>query len=121
MLDRVSTYSRLAIEGADRAVARKTDDDKSVGNWFSRLCDGLFESKAGTALYYIAGCINDERSCQRYAAGTVGTSGDFIRALLRSEQGETFLNGIMDGCEAQWWRDHQRALKIGRAAIAADE
>jgi len=119
MLDRVSEAQRRAIEAADRAVAEKNADDKSVGNWFSRLCKGLFTTKAGTALHYTTGF--DERSCQRYAAGTVGTSGDFIRALLRSEQGATWLNGIMDGCEAEWWREHQRALKIGRAAIAADE
>jgi hypothetical protein len=118
MLDNLSEASRLAIEAADRAVAEKSTDDISVGDkWFARICKGLFTSKAGTACHYDSGV--DERSCQRYAAGTVQPSGWFIRALLRSKNGWTWLCAFMDGCDALWWRELQEERRVGRAAIEA--
>lgn len=119
MLDKLSEVSRLAIEACDTSVVDKTADDKPVGNWFSRLCEGLYpKGKAGTDLHYTTGF--EERSCQRYAAGSVNTSGDFVRALLRSPQGATWLTGIMDGSDARWWREHQRALRIAEQVDKID-
>lgn len=110
-MDKLSEASRLAIEARDKAVAEKTADDISVGNWFSRLCEGLYpKGKACTDLHYTTGF--DERSCQRYAAGKVVESMDFLRALLRSEQGATWLAGVMDGSDAQWWRELQAAREL---------
>ena len=100
-----------AIEAGDIAVVDKSVDDISVADgWFARICKALFTSKAGTACHYDSGV--DERSCQRYAAGTVQPSGWFIRALLRSKNGGTWLAAIMDGSDAPWWRQLQRAQRI---------
>jgi hypothetical protein len=70
----------------------------------------LLPTKPGTALHYITGF--DERSCQRYAAGTVKPPAYFLRTLLRTDQGKQWLAAVMDGCDQQWWRDHQRAERI---------
>lgn len=86
--------------------------DISVGeeNWFAKTCRCLFEHKAGTILHYISGV--DERSCQRYAAGTVKPPAWFLRKLLRDQGGFTWLCAIMDGCDAVWWHELQTAIEI---------
>jgi hypothetical protein len=121
MLDRLSEASRLAIEAASNFAREKTSTGTSASdedNWFKTIACGLL-GKPGLELHLISG--SDESLCYKYASGKVKPPGYFIRTLLRSEQGAQFLAALMDGCEAQWWGEHQRALKIGRAAIAADE
>src|SRR5262245_44496571 len=109
MLQKVPDQTLRAIEARDTFDRAARQDGKSVG-WFANICKGLFALKAGLQLHYITGF--EERSCQRYAAGTTEPPGDFVRAFLRSEQGGTFLAAIMDGSEAAWWRDLQRAERI---------
>src|SRR6202034_3960466 len=105
--------NEVAREIGDTTAAEKSSSEKSdtsVGsdeNWFSQACRALLEHKPGTALHYVTGF--DERSCQRYAAGSVKPPAYFFRALLRSEQGWTWLAAAMDGSSASWWLDIQRA------------
>lgn len=99
----------------DRFVIEKTTGDKSVAddeNWFSDAVLLLYPEKPGTALHYIAEKQFDERSCQRYAAGTVKPPAYFLRALLRSPHGWQFLAATMDGSDVEWWRDVERARAI---------
>lgn len=99
-----------------RNVSTKADipedraEDNFANGWFARLVGGLFTRKAGTALHCISGF--DERACQRYAAGHVKPPAYFLRALLRSAQGFQFLAAIMDGSDAAWWADLQRAKRV---------
>ncbi len=110
----VNTENR-AISACDTSVA-KTDisvvDDE---NWFKSAVKSLLPDKPGTALDCITEFRFGERNCQRYAAGTVTASMHFLRALLRSKQGRTFLGATMDGCDVEWWRDMQRAERIADA------
>ncbi|MGH6878002.1 MAG: hypothetical protein ACREHV_11595, partial [Rhizomicrobium sp.] len=87
--------------------------DASDAEWFSCACRKLFDGKAGTALHYLTGF--DERSCQRYAAGQVKPPAYFLRALLRGEQGNIWLNAVMDGASPKWWREH--AITERKAAL----
>lgn len=99
-----------------RSVGNGAADDRFVGteeNWFAEACRQLYESKAGTALHYETGF--EERSCQRYAAGSVRPPAYFLRALLRSRNGWTWLNAIMDGCTEPWWLEIIEARRIWRA------
>jgi hypothetical protein len=117
------TIFRDDIVVIERRLARgpETVDDNSVAEsdeWFADLARSVLgPSKPGTQLHFITGI--DERSCQRYAAGHVKPPGYLIRALLRSEQGEQFFAALMHGSDAQWWNEHQRERRVGRAALAA--
>jgi hypothetical protein len=79
-------------------------------NWFADAAKILLPHKAGTALHYTTGF--DERSCQRYAAGSIKPPAYFLRALLRSEQGYIWLAALMDGSDASWWRNFENVRKL---------
>lgn len=118
----ISADGKSVIESSGDGAAEPdpSSDDISVApdeNWFAEMAQALLVPKPGTALHYITGF--DERSCQRYAAGSVKPPAYFIRALLRSEQGGPILAALMDGCTARWWVDFQRYQRMGLAAETA--
>jgi hypothetical protein len=84
--------------------------------WFSRAAIDLYPTKGGAQLHFLT--AYDERLCQKYVAGSVRPSAYFLRTLLRGRHGEAWLNAIMDGCTAPWWRDLQRAADLGRKVAA---
>lgn len=96
-----------AIFPAVTSVVEKSIADTSVGddeNWFSDAVLRLLgKEKPGTALDCITDLRFGERNCQRYAGGDVKPPGYFVRALLRSKDGEPFLRALMDGCDQSWW------------------
>lgn len=96
-----------ATNGYDKSVGRCVAESE---DWFSDACRTLYDGKAGTALHFATGF--DERSCQRYAAGTVKPPAYFLRSLLRGQQGWTWLNAAMEGSDAQWWRELRGARKL---------
>lgn len=59
------------------------------------------------------------RTCYRYISNERKPPGWLVVKLICSEAGPQFL--ALLAANAEWWLEHQRALKIGRAAIAADE
>lgn len=75
--------------------------------WFADLARQLLPKDAGFALHVCTGF--EERTCYRYAAGDRKPPAYFLRALLRSEQGWTWLAAVMDGAEPEWWRTVQAA------------
>jgi len=98
--------SRFATNG--KSVV---SDGKNAGeDWFANVCKHLLPTKAGTALHYATGV--DERSCQRYAAGDVKPPAYFLRALLRSPQGWTWLCAVMAESDEPWWREVKYAYEI---------
>ena len=102
-----------AISAPVKSDADENADGKSDGEecgWFADAARGLLPHKAGTALHFATGF--DERLCQKYAAGKVKPSAYFLRALLRSDGGWQWLSALMDGSDAQWWRDLQRARRV---------
>lgn len=105
------------IAGNGASVVGGKSVGKSVVNdrgWFADACISLFpHGKAGTALWADTGV--GERDCQRYAAGTVRPSGGFVRALLRTPNGWTWLCAIMDGCSVAWWVELQHMRRLVEA------
>jgi hypothetical protein len=94
--------------GSERKSPTQNDSDDC--GWFADLARPLLGKDAGLALHYVTGF--PESSCYKYASGDRKPSGYLIRALLRSEQGAAWLAALMDGSDAEWWREHQRALRI---------
>lgn len=86
------------VTDVSKYVSKYVSDDE---NWFAVSCLSLYSAKAGTALHYATGF--DERSCYRYAAGQVKPPAYFLRALLRGDHGEQWLNATMADCTSQWW------------------
>lgn len=106
-------FTRTGSEASNadgKSDAEIAIDDKSDGDWFSDACKHLLPAKAGTALHFATGF--DERSCQRYAAGHTAPPAYFLRALLRSPQGWTWLCAIMDGSDEEWWREVRYAYEF---------
>lgn len=104
-------FPKVPNEASESNGTSAVADDKSVeGEWFSNACKHLLPTKAGTALFYTTGV--DERSCQRYAAGDVKPPAFFLRALLRSPQGWTWLCAVMDGSDEEWWREVRYAYEF---------
>ncbi len=96
-----------------KSAAEPATDGKSAvddGDWFAKMAQALHPEKPGTVLWTITGV--DERLCQRYAAGHTRPPAYFLRSLLRSEGGWTYLAFLMDGSKATWWRDLQRARRV---------
>jgi hypothetical protein len=95
---------------AGQLADQMVSDDEG---WFVEIVRGLLPKEAGLALHISTGF--EERTCYRYAAGERKPPGYFIRALLRTEEGWQWLAAIMDGSDAAWWRDLQRARRIADA------
>lgn len=113
MREILSTPERGAISaGGTSAVGKSPDGRFAIDDehWFSEMAQDLLPTKPGTALHFIT--AYDERLCQRYAAGSVKPSAYFLRRLLRSDHGATFLAALMDGSQAKWWTDHLRAERV---------
>jgi hypothetical protein len=95
---------RLSADRASATIATVRPSDQMVSEqWFPAICRELWPKDAGFALHVITGF--EERTCYRYAAGDRKPPAFFLRSLLRSEQGRPWLNAVMDGSTAQWWRD----------------
>lgn len=121
----MSQLESIARERANQCAVRtgappvQTGSQSDSESWFVAAVRTICGKDAGLHLHRITGF--PERSCYRYAAGDREPPADFLRALFRSPQGAPFLAAFMHGCEAGWWRDHQRAHDIGRDIIAKVE
>jgi hypothetical protein len=115
----VRALIKRILEGGGLDVENAPDgrDLPADHQWFSEAARELHPNKPGTHLYFLT-CLGDERSCQRYAAGTVKPPSDFLRALLRSDHGSQWLAAVMAGSDAQWWRSYQEAVSL-KAAVDA--
>jgi len=105
--------SAVDHDPTDLSTVAPTTDGKSAvddGDWFHKMAQALHPEKPGTVFWATTGV--DERLCQRYAAGHTRPPAYFLRSLLRSEGGWTYLAFLMDGSKAIWWRDLQRARRI---------
>lgn len=88
---------------ADQTSTVTIDSDDE--QWFARAAQDLLSPDAGLALHYLTGI--PESTCYRAARGDNPPSVHLIRKLLHGAQGETWLNVLMDGCDASWWREHR--------------
>ena len=115
MLVRLSSAESEAISSTVQSDTEPSDQMVS-DECFVEICRVLLGKDAGFALYNIVEQRFEERTCYRYAAGDRKPPAYFLRALLRSEQGATFLAAVMEGSDAQWWQDHLRQVVVVRLA-----
>lgn len=101
-----------------RKAADQLADQTASDEWFADICRVLLPKDAGLALHVTTGF--EERTCYRYAAGDRKPPAYFLRALLRTDQGWQWLAAIMDGSDAEWWRELQRARKIAEAIATVE-
>jgi hypothetical protein len=106
-----------ASEVADQMVISDSESTDAAAitdhldkDWFVQIVESLAPKDSGYALHLVTGF--EQRSCYRYASGERKPPAYFLRALLRSDQGKQWLAAIMDGSEAEWWCEHQRAERI---------
>lgn len=106
------------VDGRSVGAGRRTVVESAIG-WFAEACKRLLpREKPAQALVCDTGF--ELRDCQRYAAGDVKPSGYFVRALLRSENGWTWLCVVMDAAQPRWWIELQRARQIADAMREID-
>ncbi len=117
---------RSAIEARDTVVAETrglgdcVTSDGTDEHWFRDLAQSLLPGdKAGTFLWSLG--IGEERSCQRWVAGSVKPTGYTVRRILRSKIGREFLNGLMAGCQEPWWIAYQRTAVMASILIELRE
>lgn len=112
--------SAVALARSNKHAVQLADQTVSEGDdrWFTDICDQLVPKDGGLALRIATGF--EERTCYRYAAGDRKPPAYFLRALLRSDDGWTWLAAVMDGTKAQWWLDLQRARRIAEAIASIE-
>ncbi len=115
MLVRLST-----AESETTSPAIGSDSESTVGSdseWFFEASQQLLGKDAGYALSLLTGL--PEGSCYKYVkrkpTDRRKPPGYLIRQLLRSPQGKSWLNAIMDGSDAEWFTRLQRAERIADA------
>lgn len=117
-LNGAKVIDRPDIKTVQIGTADDQSDKTLADGWFAEAMRSL-----GINAEMLHTLTSDEpeqlRSCYRYASGERMPPGWLIVKLIRSEAGPQFMALI--AANADWWRSQQRALKIGRAAIAADE
>lgn len=113
----------VAGKGATASTCKSASDETASGrsasddaDWFADAAQNLL-AKPGLELHLDTGV--DESLCYRYAGGKVRPPAYFLRQLLRSPQGERWLNAVMDGSEAGWWLALRRARRIASAVDQA--
>jgi len=75
--------------------------------WFMRIVHGLWPIKTIAWLQSFTGF--PERTCRSAGSGATEPSSAMLYVLLRGDAGWDILSGIMEGSEARWWTDIQRA------------
>ena len=109
-MSRVSTT--CVVRGSDDAdqSAGQTDSEDGDSRWFAVIAPALLGKDTGFQLHIATGFA--ERTCYRYAANDRKPPAYFLRALLRSDQGFTWLSAVMDGSDVTWWRELQAARDL---------
>lgn len=111
-----------AINGADRNVSERDVDDRFVidvgPQWFPNAARLLLAPKPGLVLHLQTDC--GERNGHRYASGEVVVPSPIVRHLIRSANGRPWLGALMDGSDALWWKDFQRAERIAAQIDSLD-
>ncbi len=109
---RAASSELPAQAGSEKTSTAHSGIDEQNG-WFSGPCHALLGSDPGLALSFLARI--PERTAYRYAQGERFPPGFVIRTLLRSDGGWQWLSALMEGSNATWWRDLQRARRIAEA------
>lgn len=114
-LARATKASAQAGNGISSPAQTGSEPDSQ---WFARASRQLLGSDPGLNLSLLTGV--PERTCYRYASGERPATEYIVAKLLRSEHGWQWLAALMDGSNAQWWSDMQRARRITAQLDAID-
>lgn len=117
------TYSPPLGGASEVAIHSETEksstlQSESDGNdWFKNTARALLGSDPGLALHYLTNGTVGASTGYRYANGERQIPTLILRQIVHGEHGEAWLMAFMEGCTSRWWIEHQRALRIGKAAI----
>jgi hypothetical protein len=113
-------HGNLSAPGlASRKVTVGSDSETSVASdsedWFGSIARQLLGKDAGFGLHLATGF--PEGSCYKYVTPKKPRQppGYLIRALLRTDGGYQWLAAIMDGSDAEWWRELQHTRRLAEA------
>lgn len=109
-----------AINGSDRSVSDRTADDRIVFDagpqWFPNAARILLAPKPGLVLHLQTDC--GERNGHRYAGGEVAVPMGVVRQLVRRDDGRPWFEALMEGSQAAWWLELQRAERVAAQIYA---
>lgn len=128
MLDRVSAPlaggSNESGPGNGTALVPETGANPGSGtgddnDWFVEVATGIYGKEAGYQLHLATGW--PRTSCYAFVANDpdarrkIPTA--FLHRVFNLPIGKPFYDAFMRGCTAQWWRDDERARRIGVCVI----
>jgi hypothetical protein len=123
MLDRVTYNAQHAIPTMADGCRRRQDVADPL--FFAVLCRYLWGANAPKELQFALARNRIEapdRTCRAWASGTNKPPLEVYLLLQRDEiVGSRVHDFVMFDCTASWWHAMRRAIKVGTAAIEADE
>jgi hypothetical protein len=112
--------SNLARKMGSPSIVPTDQSDSGLPNTssdFGTIARAVLGKDAGLRLRLLTGYC--ERTCYRYASGEREPPFHFIFRLLASDAGQPFFVALMHDNNARWWRDYERAHRVGEAAMRA--
>jgi hypothetical protein len=86
--------------------------------WFAIMSRALWGANAAKELQFIT--TRSERTCRAWASGDSEPPASVLVALLFSGHADAVLKYILADASSEWWREHERALRIARLVDAMD-
>lgn len=109
------TIALPANPACDKGVGESRQGSRSISAVL-RVAHSLWGGKSLKLPIQLATCASvDQRTAERWLSRRAGLSADSLASLLRSDQGLSFLEGLMGEARPQWWADFK--LQSERAAI----
>jgi len=110
MTGRTNTIAAAAANsGGDILVGISRQDSRSLAAIIS-VARRLWPSK--TAVELAARARVDVRTAERWLARQTGLSLDALSELLRSDEGLSFLEGIVADARPHWWTSFKRQMRM---------
>jgi hypothetical protein len=86
--------------------------------WFAVMSRALWGTNAAKELQFVT--ARSERTCRAWASGDSEPPASVLAALLLSGNADAVLKYILADASSEWWRGHERALRIARQVDAMD-
>lgn len=110
-----------AIPASAKPCRQRQDSAEPL--WFAVMCRALWGGNAPKELEYALkriGHPRSDRTCRAWAAGDSPPPVNILLMLLRDHEcGKRVQDYVMRDCDAPWWLNDKRAMRMGYAAIAA--
>jgi hypothetical protein len=78
----------------------------------------LWGANAAKEIQFIT--TRSERTCRAWASGDSEPPASVLATLLLSGNADAVLKYILGDADSEWWREHERALRIARQVEKMD-